>query len=129
MSGGCFEGYVVNTYGSYDVLRSGYKYIHYDLIDCEGYTTMTLTIGSYFVISFSPHLNSKGFICFSNFGVAFCNKFERGDWGLVIKVGVSTIIEHIHPFPLLLRFVPTHHTRIHLKGKLKGFGDHQSCCH
>ncbi len=64
MSGGCCEGYLMNRYGSYDVLGSGYKYIHCDLIDCEGYMTMTLTVGSYFVISFSPHLNIKGFFFF-----------------------------------------------------------------
>jgi hypothetical protein len=80
------------------VLGSGYKYIYCDLIDCDGYMTMTLTVGPYFVISFSLHLNIRGFVHFSNFGVTFCNKFEKGDWGLVIKVGVSTIIEHIYPF-------------------------------
>jgi hypothetical protein len=42
----------MNIYGSYDVLGSGYKYIHCDLIDCEGYMTMTLTIGSYFLFHF-----------------------------------------------------------------------------
>jgi hypothetical protein len=100
--------YVVNRYDSYDVLGTGYKYIHCDLIDCEGYMTMTLIFGSYFAISFSLHLNSRGFVRFGNFGVTFHNKFERGDWGLVVRVGVSTIIEHIDPFPLLLCFVPTH---------------------
>ncbi len=69
---------------------------------------MTLTFGSYFAISFSPCFNIRGFVRFSNFGVTFCNKFERGDWGLVIRVGVNIIIEHIDPFPLLLHFVPTH---------------------
>jgi len=107
MSGGCFEGYVVNKCGSYDVPRSGYKYIHCDLINCEGYMIMTLTIESYFATSFYLCLNIGGFVHITNFGVTFHNKFERGDWGLVIRVGVSTINKYIDPFHMLLHFVPT----------------------
>jgi len=107
MSEGCFEGYVVNRCGSYDVPRSGYKYIHCDLINCESYMIMTLTTRSYFATSFSLCLNIGGFVHITNFGVTFHNKFERGDWGLVIRVGVSTIIKYIDPFLILLHFVPT----------------------
>jgi hypothetical protein len=29
----CFEGYIMSRYGLYDVVTSGYKFIHYDFID------------------------------------------------------------------------------------------------
>ncbi len=69
---------------------------------------MTLIFGSYFAIAFSPRLNIRGFVRFSNFGVTFSNKFKRGDWGLVIRVGVNITIKHIDSFPRLLHFVLTH---------------------
>jgi hypothetical protein len=77
MSGRCFERYVLNKCGSYDVPRSGYKYIHCDLTNRERYMIVTLIVGSYFAISFSPYLNIGGFVCTSNFGVTFHNQFER----------------------------------------------------
>ncbi len=40
-----FERYVVNGYGSYNVARGGFKYIHYDLTNPFGYLTITLIIG------------------------------------------------------------------------------------
>jgi hypothetical protein len=80
MFGACFEGYIVNKYGFADVLGSGFKYIHCDLADQIGYLTITLTIGSSFVFTFSPCLIMGFFIWVLNFGVTFKNKFERGDW-------------------------------------------------
>jgi hypothetical protein len=70
---------VMNRYGSYDVPRSGYIYIHCDLTNCEGYMIVTLIIESSFATSFSPCLNIGGFVHISNFGVTFCKKFEKGD--------------------------------------------------
>jgi hypothetical protein len=52
-----FEGYVVNKYGFYNAAGSGFKHIHNDLTNPLGYSTLTLTIGFTFVITFSPHLN------------------------------------------------------------------------
>ncbi len=57
MFGACFEGYIGNRYGSANVPRSGFIYIHYDLADPLRYLTITLTIGSNFVFTFSPCLN------------------------------------------------------------------------
>jgi hypothetical protein len=84
MGGRCFEGYVVNRYGSYDVLGSGYKYIHCDLIDCEGYMTMTLTFGSYFAISFSPRFNSRGLFALTTLVSHFVTSLKEviGVWWL-----------------------------------------------
>jgi len=56
-----------------------YIYTHCDLTNYEGYMIVILTIGSYFVTSFSPCLNIGGFIQISKFGVTFCKKFEKGD--------------------------------------------------
>jgi len=71
--GGCFEGFIINRYGSYDVLRSGFKYIRCVLIGASGHLTITLIIGFHFVTTFSPHLFVGRYICFSNFGVTFRN--------------------------------------------------------
>ncbi len=62
MLGICFEGYIVNMYGSTNVAGSGFKYIHCDLANPLGYLTITLTIGSVFVSTFSPCLNVGSFI-------------------------------------------------------------------
>jgi hypothetical protein len=44
MLGTCFEGYIVNKYGFANVPRSGFKYIHNDLVDPLKYLTITLTM-------------------------------------------------------------------------------------
>lgn len=38
MFSGCFEGYILSRYGSYDVVGNGYKFIHCDLIHQVGFT-------------------------------------------------------------------------------------------
>jgi hypothetical protein len=62
MLGVVFEGYVVDKYGYYNVVGSGFKYIHYDLIDPFGYLTIMLIVGFAFVTTFSPHLNFESYI-------------------------------------------------------------------
>jgi hypothetical protein len=108
MLGAYFEGYIVSKYGSADVPRSGFKYIHCDLADPLGYLTITLTIGSSFVSTFSPCLNVGSFIQVLNFKVILRNKFKKGDWEFVLRVGATTIIEQIEPFLVYLCFFPTH---------------------
>lgn len=99
---------MVNIYGSYDVPSSGFKYIHCDLIDASRYLTITLTIGSTFVTTFYPCLNVGLYIQIITFGVTFINKFERGDWGLVLRVGSIIMIEEIDLIPISLCFIATH---------------------
>jgi hypothetical protein len=109
MFGAYFEGHIISKYGSVvDVPKSGFKYIYCDLIYPFGYLTITLTIGSNFVSTFSSRLNVGSFIWVLNFKVTFINTFERGDWEFVLKVGAPTIIEQIDLFLVYLRFVPTH---------------------
>jgi hypothetical protein len=43
MLNGCFEDYILSIYGSYDVLRSAYNFIHCDLTNKVGLLTITLT--------------------------------------------------------------------------------------
>jgi hypothetical protein len=43
--------------------------------------------------------------CFAtmvNFGVTFKNKFERSDWGFMLKVGATIVIKQIDAFSLHL---------------------------
>jgi len=93
MFGVYFEGYIVSRYGFANVPRSGFKYIHCDLVDPLGYLTIILTIGSSFVSSFFLHLNLGSFIWVIDFGVTFRNKFERGNWEFVLIVGATIVIE------------------------------------
>jgi hypothetical protein len=53
LCGACFEGYIVNKYGSANVLGSGFKYIHYNLVDPLGYLTIIMIVWSSFVFTFS----------------------------------------------------------------------------
>jgi hypothetical protein len=101
MLGVGFEGYIVNMYGSVDVLGSGFKYIHCDLTNPLGYLTIILTIGSSFVSTFSLRLNVGSFIWVFNFGVTFQNMFKRKKWEFVLKVGATIVIEQIDPFSYL----------------------------
>jgi hypothetical protein len=105
MLNGCFEGYILNRYGSYDVVRNGYKFIHCDLTNKVGFLTITIYCKGYLFIS---SLNVGSFIQIQNFGVTFWNKFEKGNWSFVLKVGTAIMIEQLNPFMLDLRFVDTH---------------------
>jgi hypothetical protein len=62
MLSGCFKGYILSRCGSYDVVGSGYKFIHCDLTYKVGFLTITLTVGVAFVTTFSPPLNVGSFI-------------------------------------------------------------------
>jgi hypothetical protein len=81
--------------GSYDVVGSGYKYIHYDLIVVVGYMIISLTIGSSFVTIFSS-IECWVFCKDCEFQVTFINKFEKGDSKFALKVGAIIVIELIH---------------------------------
>jgi hypothetical protein len=93
MFGACFKGYIVSRYGYVDVLGSGFKYIHCDLVDLIRYLIIIITIGSSFVFTFYPRLIMGSFIPVLNFGVTFKNMFEKGDWEFCIKSWATTIIE------------------------------------
>ncbi len=69
MLGACFDGLIVNQYGSYDVSSNGYKYIHYDSVDVFGYMTITFIVSFGFVTTFSNRLYVGYFVRVSNFGV------------------------------------------------------------
>jgi len=43
-----------------------------------------------------------------NFEATFKNKFEKGDWEFILRVGATIVIEQIDPFHNCLQFVPTH---------------------
>jgi hypothetical protein len=55
----------------------------------------------------------------------FWNKFEKGDWGFVIKVGANTIIDNIDVYPSFIQFVPTHITcpKVHSQKEFRRFKD------
>jgi hypothetical protein len=39
-----------------------------------------------------------------------------GDWGFVLRVGTTTVIEPIDPFPISLHFVATHSIQTFMQG-------------
>jgi hypothetical protein len=103
----CFEDYIISGYASTNDPGSGFKCIHYDLVDALGFLTITLIVGSNFVFIFSPCLNVGSFIWVLNFGVTFRNNFERGNWEFVLRVGTIIVIKQIDLFGVCLHFVPT----------------------
>jgi len=124
MFGACFEGYIVNKYGFANVPRSGFKYTHCDLANPFGYLTITLIVGSSLVSTFFPHLNVGSFIRVFNLKVTFRNKFKRANWESVLKVGATTIIEHIDPFCLLAICPYAFNIKFYAKGKFGGTKNH-----
>ncbi len=76
---GYFEGFIMNKYGSYNVLNNVFKYIYYDLTNARGLKIITLLFSWNFVTTFSPRPNVGSFICIQNFGITFKNKFEHMD--------------------------------------------------
>jgi len=113
-----FEVYIVNMYESYDVARNSFKYIHCDFIDVLRCLTITLIVGLVFVTTFFPRLNVGLYIRVTNFGVTFWNNFEKGDWGFVLKVWGTTLIEPIDPFPTSLCFVAIIPSKVSYKGQI-----------
>jgi hypothetical protein len=49
MLSGCFEGYILSRYWLYDVVRSGYKFIHCDVINKGGFFNITIIVRATFV--------------------------------------------------------------------------------
>jgi hypothetical protein len=45
------------------------------------------------------------FVLILNFNVIMKNIYEKGNRGYVLKVGVSTLVEHIDPILIFLKFV------------------------
>ncbi len=62
MLSGCFECCILSRYGSYDVVGSGYKFIHCDLTYKARFLTIALIVKATFVTTFSPLLNVGSFI-------------------------------------------------------------------
>jgi len=84
-----------------------------------------LTIGSNFVSTFSPCLNVGSFICMLNFEVTFRNRFKRGGWEFVLKVGTITILLNKLTFSCLHALcLYTFNPRFYAKGNFGGVRNH-----
>ncbi len=129
MFGGYFEGFIMNRYGSYGVFGSDFKNIHHNLIDVCGFRTITLTIGWNFVTTFPLRLNVGSLFYIQNFRITFKNKFEHKDWGFVLRVGTSTIIDQIDPFLITLQLVPTHSIHEFMERLELRIGHNRGCGH
>lgn len=108
MLNGYFQGFIMNKYKSYNVFDSAFKYIHYDLTNARGLKIITQTFTSIFVTTFPPRPNVVSFVHIQKFGITSKNKFEHMDSGFVLRVGASTTINQIDPFPITLQFILTH---------------------
>ncbi len=54
------------------------------------------------LLRFSLCFNVESYIRIVNFGVTFKNKFEKSEWGFMLKVGATIVIKQIDAFPLHL---------------------------
>jgi len=68
------------------------------LIHALRYLTITSTIGSSFVITFSPYFNVGSYIQIINFWMTFKNKCKKGYWGLFWKLGQQLLKEKLIHF-------------------------------
>ncbi len=76
-----------------------------------------------FVTTFFLRLNVRSYIWIINFGVTFKTKFEKSDWGFLLRVGATIVIEKIDAFLLYLWFVPTHNIQCFMQRQdLEKFG-------
>jgi hypothetical protein len=96
--GACFEGLIISKYGFANVLGSGFKYIHCDLVNPLKYLTIIFKVGSNFVSTFSLHLNAGSFIQVLNYRVNFKNRFERGDWEFVLQLRLLLLLNRLNLF-------------------------------
>jgi hypothetical protein len=109
MLDGYFEGRVMNRYGSFDHPGSKYKYVHVDLCDSDGFSTITLSAADGYAHQLSSKLHVGMFIRVTNFSVYLKNgMFEHGDCSHSLRVGPMTVVETILPFPISVSFLPTH---------------------
>lgn len=68
---------LLTSIGPYDVLGSGYKYIHCDMTYLVGFQTITFIVGSTFLCMYFPKLNVGMFVSVSNFNIMLKNKYMR----------------------------------------------------
>lgn len=98
-----FEGKILNRYGNFDSEKvTEFKYLHCDLIDKDGFTTVTLSIKQDQMREHNPKLRVGQVIRVENFGVSKKSKkgHEKGDLLLVLKAMTSTIVTLLEPIPL-----------------------------
>jgi hypothetical protein len=106
MLNGCLKGYIMNRYSLYDVVRSIYKFIHYDLTNKVEFLIMTLTIGATFwqpshliwmlVISFES--KTLGWYFITNLKKVIGHLY----WGLEPPLWLNILIHSCLIFILLL---------------------------
>jgi hypothetical protein len=109
MLDGYFEERVMNRDGSFDHPGSKYKYVHVDLCDSNGFSTITLSAADGYVHQLSSKLHVGMFIRVTNFSVYLKNgMFEHGDCSHNLRVGPMTVVETVPPFSISVSFLPTH---------------------
>lgn len=107
MLGGCFEGYIVNWYGSSHVIGNELKFINCDFTYSSSNMIVTLNKGSPKLLLHSPivWMLDCTYIHVLKIYVTFINKLEKMVWSFVLRDGANIIIEPIDPFLVSLCFV------------------------
>ena len=93
-----FEGKILSRYGNWDPTKDvKHPYLHCDLLDREGYTTITMSLVRPQIEQHEGKLNVGSFIRIENFGVASKSEksFEKGDMPVVLKVQSTTSVTTI----------------------------------
>jgi hypothetical protein len=104
-----FEGRIMNRYGTFDLIAKGamknpnYSYLYCDLLDRDGYTTITMMIKNTSMNLIEEHqacLQKGLYVRVENFGLEERTQknFQKGDMPVIIVVGTTTIISAIPPF-------------------------------
>ena len=90
-----FEGKILSRYGNWDPSKDvKHPYVHCDLLDRAGYTTITVSLVRPQIEQHEGKLNVGSFVRIENFGVANKSEksFEKGDMPVVMKVQSTTSV-------------------------------------
>jgi hypothetical protein len=98
-----FEGKVLTRYGTFDRIpnqareQSSYRYLHCDVLDKEGYTTITVSVMFHLVDQHETKFKVGCYVRIENFGIKpkSLKGFEKGDMPFVIRVLSATIVSFV----------------------------------
>lgn len=99
-----FECIVLNRYGKFEKVAP-YLYLHANVIDLHGFTTITMTIGGV-LINFHLDKFVKGkHLRIKNFFMRTHANFEKGDLNVSLKVTSSIVVDTLDDVDVQLCFL------------------------
>jgi len=102
-----FEGFVFNRYENFDN-SSVFAYLHVDVIDQCGISTMSVTLNGALVILHNNKFIHGNHMQIENFTVTPQAKWEQGDHDICIRVSSLTLVDVVSHENITFHFVHTY---------------------